>query len=437
MTDVLDGSRDDDPQDDLILDDDILDDGAVAVAEDGSAPGDDSAPADDTTDADSVESDGTAVEVDLAPGVPVASWSARAGAFAVDVILGAGLFLVFMIIAWSSPLYGWLWWVALLIAALVFLAVAANRVVLPVTIGWSLGRWMFGIEVVRRDGRPLDPWLLLLRDLAHIVDTLPVFAGWFWPLWDSRGRTFADILVGTEVHPVPRERRVAHSVEYRLFAKRVLAGTAALALAGAALGYFGVFRADKAEDRARAEIAEQGPKIVPDVLSYSAGSLDDDFKAAQALVTDSYRPQLVAQQDAVRAATPVVDNTYWVTNSAVLSATDDQAQMLLFMQGQRGAATKQRFITATVRASFAKSSGGQWQLADLNVLTKPVAPQLSPPQPGPAKPTESAQPSPSQAAKPSEGKPSEGKPSASKPPESKAAESTPSQSVPNPPKQGR
>ena len=59
------------------------------------------------------------------------------------------------------------------------------------------------------------------------------------------------------------------------------------------------------------------------------------------------------------------------------------AQMLLLMQGQRGAESKQRFITATVRASFAKSGSGQWQVADLAVLAQPNAPMA---QPNPAKP---------------------------------------------------
>ena len=51
---------------------------------------------------------------------------------------------------------------------------------------------------------------------------------------------------------------------------------------------------------------------------------------------------------------PVV-NEYWVTDSAVLSATPDRATMLLFMQGQRGAAPEQRYITATVRVTSSRT----------------------------------------------------------------------------------
>ena len=45
--------------------------------------------------------------------------------------------------------------------------------------------------------------------------------------------------------------------------------------------------------------------------------------------------------------------------------------MLLLLQGQRGIAQNQRFITASVRVGFAKSSSGQWQVSDLTVLTAP------------------------------------------------------------------
>ena len=60
-----------------------------------------------------------------------------------------------------------------------------------------------------------------------------------------------------------------------------------------------------------------------------------------------------------------------MTNSAVLSNTQDRAVMLLLMHGQRGAAPKQRLITATVEVDFEKSAHGQWQISNLSVLAKP------------------------------------------------------------------
>ena len=299
------------------------------------------------------------------PAAPKASWRARAGAFGIDVLFGVGVLVTLMLVAWAAPLRGWLWWVAVSVAVVVFLAMAVNRWVLPSVIGWTLGRAVFGITVVGRGGGSVGPWRLLLRDIAHLLDTAPLFIGWLWPLWDSRGRTFADMVTRTEVRRVEGERP-----DRRRPAAAVLASAAVLALAGAGLGYLTIYRHEQAVEQTRQQIAVQGPKIVEDTLSYSVASIDADFARARSLVTEGYRPQLTAQQDSVRKAGPV-DNDYWVTNSAVLSNTQDRAVMLLLMQGQRGAAPKQRLITATVQADFEKSASGRWQISNLAVLAKP------------------------------------------------------------------
>ncbi|WP_353612215.1 RDD family protein [Mycobacterium sp. M26] len=299
------------------------------------------------------------------PAAPKAGWRARAGAFAIDVLVPLGVLATLMLVAWSAPLRGWLWWLTVSLAGLVFLAAAVNRWLLPSLRGATLGRSLLGIELVSRTGARVGPWRLLVRDIAHLLDTVPVFIGWLWPLWDSRGRTFADFLTRTEVRRIAGERP-----DRGRLAGAVLAGAAVIAVAAAGLNYLTVYRHDHAVDTARTQIAAQGPKIVENMLSYDAASIDADFARARDLVTDAYRPQLVAQQDAVRKAGPV-DNDYWVTNSAVLTNTPDSAVMLLLMQGQRGAAPKQRLITATVRANFEKSADGHWRVSNISVLAKP------------------------------------------------------------------
>ncbi len=78
-----------------------------------------------------------------------------------------------------------------------------------------------------------------------------------------------------------------------------------------------VYRHERAVDEARNQIAEQGPRIVEQMLSYSVDSLPQDFARAQALTTDGYRPQLIAQQQAVQKA-GATTNEYWAVSSAVL-----------------------------------------------------------------------------------------------------------------------
>jgi Mce-associated membrane protein len=134
-----------------------------------------------------------------------------------------------------------------------------------------------------------------------------------------------------------------------------------------------VYSRDRTTDQTRAQIATQGPKIVAQMLTYDPKSLRDDFARAQSLATDKYRGQLKAQQDVVQKGNPVV-NEYWVTDSSIQSATPDRATMLLFMQGRRGAAPGERYISATVRVSFVEDGDNHWRVDDLTVLTKPKPP---------------------------------------------------------------
>jgi Mce-associated membrane protein len=246
------------------------------------------------------------------------------------------------------------------------LATVLNRWLLPPLTGWTLGRALFGIRVVTRSGVPAGIARLLLRDVAHLLDTAGLFVGWLWPLWDGRNRTFADLLLRTEAHAVGPAQGNARRIAGIVFLVAAL-----LCAAGSGLGYQSVYRYDRAVEKARTEIAEQGPRMVEQMLSYGTATLKDDFARAQSLATDGYRPQLIAQQQAVQKA-GVTANEYWAVSSAVLSASREQAAMLLALQGQRGADPNSlKFITATVRADFDRSGDGHWRVANLTVLKKP------------------------------------------------------------------
>ena len=125
----------------------------------------------------------------------------------------------------------------------VFVLMAVNRWLLPRVTGWSLGRALFGIAVVRRDGAPVGAWRLLARDLAHLLDTAALFIGWLWPLWDRRRRTFADLLLRTEVRKVDRPQR-----DMRRLAATVLVAAAVVCAARCAVSYLVVYRHERAVD---------------------------------------------------------------------------------------------------------------------------------------------------------------------------------------------
>ena len=298
---------------------------------------------------------------------PVASWLSRVGAFAVDVLFGLGVFATLALVWLTAQSYGWQFWLSGATGVLVLLVIVVNRWLAPALTGWSLGRALFGIAVTRRDGGRPGPWRLQARDVAHVIDTAALFVGWLWPLWDSRNRTFADLLLRTEVRRVDR-----HWSGARRVAGVVLTAGAVLAAAGAGVTYLTVYRHEQAVDAARAQIAEQGPRIVEQILTYGAGSMKDDFARAQSLVTDEYRGQLAGQQQVV-LKNAAASNEYWAVTSSVLSVDTTRATMLLFLQGQRQAQQQDlKFITATARVTFAKSPDGKWRVSDLAVLPAPV-----------------------------------------------------------------
>ena len=302
--------------------------------------------------------------------VRYASWPARAAALLIDVVPAVAVIATMALLAFTTARGEWLWWVFTGVAAAAFLAMVVNRWVLPPMTGWSIGRAVCGIRVTTAAGQPAGSLHLLGRDLVHLLDTAALFIGWLWPLWDARNRTFADLLLRTEARVVDPADAPTRNV--RRIAAVVLVAAAVLCAAGAGLEFVEVYRQDRAVEQARSEIAEQGPRIVEQLLTYGAATVNDDFARAQGLATDAYRPQLVAQQLAVQKQ-GVTNNEYWAVSSAVLSVSKDQAAMLVALQGQRGLQQQDlRFITATVRADFEKSDG-KWRVAVLTVLKKPMS----------------------------------------------------------------
>ena len=297
----------------------------------------------------------------------LAPWPARAGALALDVLPGATVLATTALVALSVPLRGGWWWVCVCIGAVAVVWTGFNRLLIGSRTGQSLGRETFGIALVRPDGPAVGPWRLLLRDVAHLLDTASVFVGWLWPLRDTRRRTFADMLVRTESH-VREAHRTDARARRRAAALALTAGS--LCALEAALSYTVVHQRDRSIADANAEIAERGPRMVEQILSYHPETVQSDFDRARSLTTDTYRGQLAAQQEAVQKA-GLVRNEYWVTNSSVQSATQGRATMLLFLQGQRGAAPNQRYITASVRVTFVESGSAPWRVDDLAVVTDP------------------------------------------------------------------
>lgn len=304
------------------------------------------------------------------PQKSLAPWHFRAGAFAIDVVLGSAVVATIALVSLTMPPRSAWWWLAISVGGFGILLALINRLLLPTVTGWSLGRALYGIVVVRGDGQAVGSWGLLLRDAVHLVDAVPLLVGWLWPLWDSGRRTFADMLLHTKVWRVEPNERPAH---IRRWTAVAVLTAATVCLGGAVMGYAVVYMRDRATDETRAQIATLGPRMVAQMLTYDPKSLRDDFTRAQSLATDRYRSELTAEQNVVAKRHPII-NEYWVTDSSVQSATPGHATMLVFMQGRRGVPPEERYITATVRANFAKDGNAQWRIDRLTVLAKPKPP---------------------------------------------------------------
>jgi Mce-associated membrane protein len=297
----------------------------------------------------------------LGEAVP-APWLPRAGALAVDIVPGVAVLTTTVLAALAFPLHGRWWRLCVLLGAVAILATAVNRLAFG---GQSLGRAVFGITIVHRGTCPVDPWRLLLRDLAHLLDTAPVILGWLWPLWDCRRRTFADILLRTEA-------RLRHRSDHNLrrITGVVTLSAAALCVTGATITDTVVRHHDQQLTGASAQIAAIGPRMVEQMLSYRPETVESDFTRARVLASDDYRSELAAQQLAALKAGPV-RNEYRVTNSSVLSAESGRAVMLLFLRGVRGTPPDQRYIATAVRVNFLRSGGAQWRVDHLTVVAGP------------------------------------------------------------------
>jgi uncharacterized RDD family membrane protein YckC len=66
--------------------------------------------------------------------------------------------------------------------------------------GRTWGKSLMRLRVVdEANAEPIGCSMTAIRALAHLVDAIPFFIGFLWPLWDRRRQTFADKLLGTVV----------------------------------------------------------------------------------------------------------------------------------------------------------------------------------------------------------------------------------------------
>jgi uncharacterized RDD family membrane protein YckC len=71
------------------------------------------------------------------------------------------------------------------------------------TIGSSIGKSVLKFKVVSENtGEPIGFAMSLLRQICHVVDAVPFYLGYLFPLWSAKRQTLADKIMATVCLPL-------------------------------------------------------------------------------------------------------------------------------------------------------------------------------------------------------------------------------------------
>ncbi|MFE2147785.1 RDD family protein [Streptomyces sp. NPDC059456] len=138
---------------------------------------------------------------------PLAHWGQRVGAYLLDALIIAGPMyaLGFIDLASSDDPANAGPGIFFTIGILYALGMALFQLYKEGTTGQTTGKKVLGISLRReRDGAFLGFGMAFVRKLAHVLDGIPCYIGWLWPLWDEKKQTFADKVCSTVVIQVPK-----------------------------------------------------------------------------------------------------------------------------------------------------------------------------------------------------------------------------------------
>lgn len=72
-------------------------------------------------------------------------------------------------------------------------------------VGFTPGKAILGIKVMRMNGAKLSFGRSLLRFFCYWISALPIFLGFLWVLWDPKRRAWHDKIAGTQVLYIPKK----------------------------------------------------------------------------------------------------------------------------------------------------------------------------------------------------------------------------------------
>lgn len=126
----------------------------------------------------------------------LASWPIRVGALLIDSLIYSVPYAIGNLITQNQG--------PAIVAILCYLVAVGlwiyNRIIQQGRTGQSWGKRALSIKLVgAQTGQPVGAGKTFLREVTHILDGLPCYLGYLWPLWDDKKQTFADKLNNTYV----------------------------------------------------------------------------------------------------------------------------------------------------------------------------------------------------------------------------------------------
>ena len=72
-------------------------------------------------------------------------------------------------------------------------------------VGYTPGKALLGLKVIRRNGEKLSFSRSLLRFFSYWISLIPLCLGFFWILWDPKRQGWHDKIAGTQVLYIPKK----------------------------------------------------------------------------------------------------------------------------------------------------------------------------------------------------------------------------------------
>jgi uncharacterized RDD family membrane protein YckC len=133
-------------------------------------------------------------------GHKLANWPQRVGAYLIDLVIVLPISIAMALVSAGGGNSRSTGLVEALLYLIGFGVWIYNRWILAGRTGRSWGKQALGLKLLRMDnGQPIGGGMAFVRDIAHVLDVLPCYLGYLWPIWDGRRQTFADKAVSTVV----------------------------------------------------------------------------------------------------------------------------------------------------------------------------------------------------------------------------------------------